>query len=105
MCSGPWGRAVLTRCDPGCPVSLAGPALLSLGASKTLLAQQLLTSVATGREWLGLPACKRRAFGLLCEDHEHDLHINQKKINRAYWTDYEDLGDLRLWRESSLLSP
>lgn len=67
------------------------------GLGKTLLAQQLLTSVATGREWLGQPTKQLRAFGLLCEDREDDLHINQEHINRAYWIDYKDLGDLRLW--------
>jgi hypothetical protein len=67
------------------------------GLGKTLLAQQLLTSVATGRDWLGLPVRKLRAFGLLCEDHEDDLHINQERINGAYWIEYKQLGDLRLW--------
>jgi RecA-family ATPase len=67
------------------------------GLGKTLLAQQLLTSVATGRQWLGQPVRKLRAFGLLCEDHEDDLHINQDRINGAYWIDYQELGDLRLW--------
>lgn len=67
------------------------------GIGKTLLAQQLLTSVATGRDWLGLPVRRLRAFGLLCEDHEDDLHINQDRINGAYWCDYRELGDLRLW--------
>lgn len=67
------------------------------GLGKTLLAQQLLTSVATGREWLGQPVKKLRAFGLLCEDHEDDLHINQDRINGASWIDYRDLGELRLW--------
>ena len=67
------------------------------GLGKTLLAQQLLTSVAAGREWLGLPVKRLRAFGLLCEDDEDDLHLNQERINRACWLDYKDLGDLRLW--------
>jgi hypothetical protein len=67
------------------------------GLGKTLLAQQLLTSVSTGRPWLGQPVRKLRAFGLLCEDHADDLHINQDRINGAYWIDYTELGDLRLW--------
>jgi hypothetical protein len=67
------------------------------GLGKTLLAQQLLTSVATGRPWLGLPVKRLRAFGLLCEDHEADLHLNQERINHANWIDYSQLGDLRLW--------
>jgi RecA-family ATPase len=67
------------------------------GMGKTLLAQQLLTSVATGREWLGLGVRRLRSFGLLCEDHEDDLHFNQERINGAYWIDYSELSDLRLW--------
>jgi RecA-family ATPase len=67
------------------------------GLGKTLLAHQLLTSVATGHDWLGLPVRRMRAFGLLCEDLESDLHINQERINRAYWLSYDQLGDLRLW--------
>ena len=67
------------------------------GLGKTLLAQQLLTSVATGREWLGQPVPRLKTFGLLCEDHADDLHINQENINRALWLDYRQLGDLRLW--------
>jgi RecA-family ATPase len=67
------------------------------GLGKTLLAQQLLTSVATGQPWLGQPVRQLRAFGLLCEDHEDDLHINQDRIDAAYGIDYQDLGDLRFW--------
>ncbi len=67
------------------------------GLGKTLLAQQLLTSIATGREWLGLSVKKMKAFGLLCEDNESDLHLNQDRINNKYWLTYADLSDLRLW--------
>lgn len=48
------------------------------GMGKTLIAQQLLTSVATGREWLGLKVKRLRSFGLLCEDHEDDLHLKSR---------------------------
>ena len=67
------------------------------GLGKTLLAQQLLTSVATGKDWLGLAVKPMKAFGLLCEDHEQDLHLNQDRINSRYWIGYADLGNLRLW--------
>jgi RecA-family ATPase len=67
------------------------------GSGKTLLAHQLLTAVATGREWLGIRIKQTRAFGLLCEDLESDLHISQERINAAYWLSYGQLGDLRLW--------
>jgi RecA-family ATPase len=67
------------------------------GLGKTLLAQQLATSAATGKPWLGLPVRQVRSFGLLCEDHADDLHLNQDRINGACWIDYSQLGDLRLW--------
>ncbi len=67
------------------------------GLGKTLLAHQLLTSVSTGRPWLGQPVRHLRSFGLLCEDYEDDLHINQDRINAECGLDYSDLGNLRLW--------
>ena len=67
------------------------------GLGKTLLAHQLLTAVATGGEWLGMPVRRLKAFGLLCEDHAEDLHISQERINAALWLTYDHLGDLRLW--------
>lgn len=67
------------------------------GLGKTLMAQQLLTSVSLGIPWLGLPVRKMRTFGLLCEDYEDDLHINQANINATYGIDYGALDDMRLW--------
>jgi RecA-family ATPase len=67
------------------------------GVGKTLLAHQLLTAVATGGEWLGMPVRRCKAFGLLCEDHAEDLHLSQEHINAASWLTYGHLGDLRLW--------
>ncbi|MGI4946877.1 MAG: AAA family ATPase [Janthinobacterium lividum] len=65
------------------------------GEGKTLLAQQLMTSVATGALWLGLQVQQGRAIGLFCEDDEDELHRRQDAINRSYGIDFGDLGDMR----------
>ena len=66
------------------------------GSGKTLLTHQLLTSVATGKNWLGMPVRQLRGIGFFCEDYEDDLHINQDHINFALGLAYSDLGDMRV---------
>jgi RecA-family ATPase len=65
------------------------------GTGKTLLAQQLMTSCATGRAWLGLAANRCKVFALFCEDDEDELHRRQDAINHQYGIDFSDLGDMR----------
>ncbi len=65
------------------------------GEGKTLLAQQLMTSVSTGALWLGLQVQQGRAIGLFCEDDEDELHRRQDAINRSYGIDFADLTDMR----------
>ncbi len=65
------------------------------GTGKTLLAQQLMTSCATGRPWLGIAAMQCRVFGLFCEDDEDELHRRQDSINAHYGLNFSDLGDVR----------
>jgi RecA-family ATPase len=65
------------------------------GTGKTLLAQQLMTSCATGLPWLGIPIEQRRVFGLFCEDDEDELHRRQDAINRQYGIDFTDLSGMR----------
>src|ERR1700722_13711786 len=65
------------------------------GTGKTLLAQQLMTSCATGRPWLGLAAKKCKVFALFCEDDEDELHRRQDAINQQYGIDFSDLADMR----------
>jgi len=48
---------------------------------KSLLLQQLLTSVATGLSWLGRETVRCRAFGLFTEDPEDELRRRQLDIN------------------------
>jgi RecA-family ATPase len=52
------------------------------GLGKSLLLQQLLTSVATGLPWLGLNVRAGNAFGFMCEDDPAELHRRQEAINR-----------------------
>nr|WP_245211717.1 AAA family ATPase [Neoroseomonas oryzicola] len=66
------------------------------GVGKTLLAQQLLTSVALGKPWCEVPVTKGRVLGIFCEDDTDELHRRQEAINRAYGCDMLDLGSLRL---------
>lgn len=66
------------------------------GLGKTLLAQQLMTSVATGRPWLGLPVVRQAAIGLFGEDFADELHRRQDAINRAMGLGMADLADMRL---------
>src|SRR5512132_642347 len=62
----------------GVVTGLYGPG----GEGKTLILQQLMTSCAIGRDWLGLKTKNVKAFGVFCEDDEEDLHIRQYAINQ-----------------------
>jgi len=50
------------------------------GTGKTLLAQQLMTSCATGVPWLGMTTMRCPVLGLFCEDDEDELHRRQHAI-------------------------
>lgn len=65
------------------------------GIGKSLLAQQLGTSVATGSPWLGLPVTRGRCLYFACEDGPDELHRRQADINRAYGCSFGDLVDFR----------
>ncbi len=65
------------------------------GEGKTLLAQMLMTSAATGMPWLGLPVTHCRAMGLFCEDDADEMHRRQDAICRAYGVELRDLGGMR----------
>lgn len=64
------------------------------GVGKSLLAQQLMTSVATGRLFLGMQAARLRALGVFCEDDDAELHRRQDAICRAHGLEFADLGDM-----------
>lgn len=74
----------------GCATINYGPG----GDGKTLLAQQLLTSCATGLPWIGLATMQCRGFALFCEDDEKEVHRRQDRINAHHGIDFDALGNL-----------
>jgi RecA-family ATPase len=66
------------------------------GVGKSLLAQQLMTCIATGNEFLGikLKACK--VYALMCEDDNNELWRRQANINEHYGLQMSDLNNIRL---------
>ena len=64
------------------------------GEGKTLLLQQLMSSVASGTPWLGLQVQRGRVLGLFSEDDEDEMHRRQDGINRALGIGYEDLAEM-----------
>jgi len=65
------------------------------GLGKSLLCQQLLTSVATGLPWLDMPTRAGPAFGFMCEDDPAELHRRQEAINRQLGLEPSHLELLR----------
>lgn len=63
---------------------------------KSLVVQQLLTSVALALPWLGLQVRGGRAFGMMCEDDNKELHRRQESINHAYGVEMPHLENLRI---------
>jgi RecA-family ATPase len=68
------------------------------GGGKSLLAQMLSSSVATGHDWLGLPVRRGRVIHMACEDDLEELHRRQARINTAYAIGCRALEDVR-WAE------
>ena len=66
------------------------------GVGKTLLAQQLMTSCATGTPWCGVEVMRCRSLAWLCEDDEDELHRRQAKIVESFGLKYADLSDIRI---------
>jgi hypothetical protein len=54
------------------------------GVGKSLIAQQLQTSTALGRNWLGLHAEKVASLGVYCEDDRDELWRRQVAFNTHY---------------------
>ncbi|CAA7621149.1 bifunctional DNA primase/polymerase [Magnetospirillum sp. UT-4] len=67
------------------------------GVGKTLLAQQLLTAVASNRAWCGLQVKQVKAIGFFCEDSADELHRRQDAICRGLDLGLGDLEDLRFF--------
>jgi RecA-family ATPase len=66
------------------------------GTGKSLLAQQLMTSCATGGHFVGLDVNRCRVIGLFCEDDQDELHRRQDKICAGYGLQLRDLELMRL---------
>lgn len=64
------------------------------GIGKSLLAQQLMTSAATGRQWLGMGVLRCKTLGVFCEDDIYELHARQEAINTSLNCNYTDLGEV-----------
>ncbi|CAG7667811.1 unnamed protein product [Allacma fusca] len=67
------------------------------GVGKSLLAQQLMTALATGSEFMGMRAAPCKIYALMCEDDEHELWRRQASINAYYGLDMKALeNNLRI---------
>lgn len=67
------------------------------GLGKSLLCQQLLTAVALGQPWVGLPVKTVKAIAMFCEDASDELHRRQASINQLYRCDFNALGEHVRW--------
>ena len=68
------------------------------GLGKTLLAQQLACSVATGVPWLGIPVKQGSVLAILCEDEKDELHRRHNAIKAAMGhTIGNPFNDVWLW--------
>ena len=67
------------------------------GLGKSLLMQQLLTSVATGSDWLGRKVQQGPAFAMFCEDDAQELHRRQTAIDESMWIDFTALENVQWW--------
>ncbi|MEK9751606.1 MAG: AAA family ATPase [Rhodospirillaceae bacterium] len=65
------------------------------GVGKSLLAQQLMTCAAVGRNWLGMTTRPCRAVGIFCEDRDEELHRRQDGINRMLDIDFSALENMQ----------
>lgn len=65
------------------------------GTGKSLLAQQFMTSIATGRPFLGFPVPRMKVLGVFCEDDDDELQRRQASINAALDVDFADLENMR----------
>lgn len=66
------------------------------GLGKSLLMQQLQTSAATGRDWLGFGVERVRSFGFYCEDPKNILHLRQRAICRHLDVSEDELEDVSI---------
>jgi RecA-family ATPase len=93
-----WGKPVPQRrwiVDRWLPIPSVTLLYADGGVGKTQVAQQLMTSCATGKPWLGLRVEPCRSFALFCEDDEDELHRRQAAINIQYNLRFDELEAMR----------
>lgn len=66
------------------------------GLGKSLLAMQLSTACATGKQWLGLETTPCKTLAIHCEDTDEELQIRQHQVNKHYDVDFGDLENLSI---------
>jgi RecA-family ATPase len=66
------------------------------GLGKSLLMQQLQTSCAIGRPWLGHEVQSVKSLGFYCEDPNNILHWRQLAICQSLDVDISDLEDMAI---------
>ena len=66
------------------------------GTGKTLMAQQLITCVSTGNEFMGMQAKQGPTLGIFCEDDDESLHMRQADINKALGLSWGDLSGVHI---------
>ena len=78
------------------------------GVGKSLLAMQLMTAAALGKQWIGQSTTPCRTLGVFCEDEPDELHRRQMSINTYYETEFTDLNDMgwlsRVGEESLMMT-
>lgn len=74
----------------GCVTGLFGPG----GVGKSLLLQQLCTSLGMALAWLGLPTQKQTVLSYFCEDDKAELWRRQTAINKAMGIEMNELGNV-----------
>jgi RecA-family ATPase len=75
------------------------------GIGKSLLAQQLMTACATGKQWLGRSVAHCKAFALFAEDPEEEVWRRQDGVGRHYTIEHGDLDDIDMMTLNELDSP
>jgi RecA-family ATPase len=65
------------------------------GTGKSLLAQQLMTTCATGQPFLGHEVARCRVLGVFCEDDDDELQRRQASVNDGMGLGFADLENMR----------
>jgi len=65
------------------------------GVGKSLLAQQLMTACAIGKQFLSIETKPCRVLGIFCEDDPDELHRRQNRINERYGISFADLENMQ----------